>query len=77
MSKVVGVMYEGSLKKYDYKAPDDLDLELDDIVAVPVRRGWGFAIARVVKLDYPPNYEQGLNFKLSPLRIRLGRLGGA
>lgn len=77
MSKVVGVMYEGSPKKYDYKAPDVLDLALDDIVAVPVRRGWGFAIARVVKLDYPANYEQGLSFKLSTIHTRLGRLGGA
>lgn len=76
MSKVVGIQYEGSAKRYDYKAPDALDLAIDDIVAVPVRRGWGFTIGRVVKLDYPANYEQGLSFKLSTIHTRLGRLGG-
>lgn len=70
--KSVGVQYEGNAKTYDYTTT--VDLQVGTIVAVPVARGWGFSIARVVRVN-PEGYVEGLPFKCKAVAAVLGKVG--
>jgi hypothetical protein len=73
MAKVVGIQYEGNPKIYTY-LQGAAELQVNQIVVVPVARGWGWSIGRVAQVDYPEGFEKDLPYKLKAVHSVLGKL---